>query len=143
MSTQNGLEFKLDIADAETAKFFLGLPATSVSKWPFATEVFKSDRHGFQKTILCAEGSKWQQQRKRLSKMLHLDILLEYIEPMDISAIRFCEELCKDDAFKELFKIYKLDFFLLNRICKKFIIDFLKTGLDYLRSFQSLCEYDL
>ena len=129
MRTQNGLEFKLDIADAETAKFFLGLPATSVSKWPFATEVFKSDRHGFQKTILCAEGSKWQQQRKRLSKMLHLDILLEYIEPMDISAIRFCEELCKDDAFKEHFKIHKFVFSAKSHVQKiyyRFFINWLR-----------------
>ena len=100
VATQNGFEFKLDICDVEMAKFFLGIPATSVSKLPLTKEIFKSDRNGFHNSILCADGTKWQQQRKRLSKMLHLDILNDYIEPMDISAVRFCEELCRDDGLK-------------------------------------------
>ena len=99
ISTQNALEFRIDISDAEMAQFFLGLPATSVGKLPLSKEIFKSDRNGFHKSILLADGTKWQQQRKRLSKMLHLDILNDYIEPMDISAIRFCEELCKSGEF--------------------------------------------
>jgi len=108
VATQNGFEFKLDICDVEMAKFFLGIPATSVSKLPLTKEIFKSDRNGFHNSILCADGTKWQQQRKRLSKMLHLDILNDYIEPMDISAVRFCEELCRDDGLKSTTDVFKM-----------------------------------
>ena len=89
----------LCVSDVEIARFLLTLPADIVKKAGLTKEIFGNDKNGFFDNILMAEGQKWQKERKIISKMLHLDILDEYVEAMDISAISFSEQLTKQPKF--------------------------------------------
>lgn len=73
------------VSDPILAKFLLNLPSDVVEKGGFTKEMFASDIHGFQGGLLMDEGKKWSLNRKVISKLLHLEILDQYIEPMDVS----------------------------------------------------------
>ena len=98
----NGLYFPpymFVIADAKLAQFMLGLPSAVIEKAGLTKEIFSSDKNGFYGNLLMEEGHKWKLNRKIISKMLHLDTLEKYIEPMDISAITFANKLSAKTGF--------------------------------------------
>ena len=89
----------LVVADVDLAKFLLGLPPHIVHKGKMTSKLFMCDPNGFQGGLLLDEGETWQVHRKELSKILHLEILEHYLEPMDIAAVTFTEKLCETDNY--------------------------------------------
>ena len=72
----------------------MNVPPEFISKAPSLGDfVFGGDPNGISGGLLHYEGEKWQKQRKIISKMLHLNILEEYIETMDQSGIRFIRNM--------------------------------------------------
>ena len=80
----------------------MGLPVNLVRKGVMVKEAFLSDKNGFKDNLLMEEGESWQVHRKVISKMLHIDVLENYIEPMDISALTFVRQLSSSSTFKVL-----------------------------------------
>ena len=100
VSTKFGLSNELSVADVDLAKFLLGLPPHIAEKGGITFEIFMCDPHGFQGGLLLDEGETWQVHRKELSKILHLEILEHYLEPMDIAAVTFTEKLCETNDYQ-------------------------------------------
>lgn len=94
-----GLTNGLMVADAKLAKFLLGLPPHILEKGGLFDETFRYDPNGFLGGLFEDEGKTWQIHRKSLSKLFHYLVLEHYIEDMDISAVEFTEQLCKNKKF--------------------------------------------
>ena len=92
--------FFFSVADPNLARFLMNLPPSIVKKAGLTPEVFLSDKNGLGHNLIMEEGEVWQRHRKIISKMLHLDILDTYIEPMDISAQTFVEQLTQSSSPK-------------------------------------------
>ena len=88
------------VSEPKLAKFLMGLPPNIMRKGGLVAEIFLSDENGFKGNLVMEEGETWQRHRKIISKMLHLDILENYIEAMDISALTFVKELSSSSNFK-------------------------------------------
>jgi len=88
--------------------FLMTLPPDMMKKGGLTEEVFKSDKNGLTGNLVMEEGETWQMHRKIISKMLHLDILEKYIEPMDISAMAFASQLSKTKSYQVLYYFCKL-----------------------------------
>ena len=94
-----GLTNGLMVADAKLAKFLLGLPPHIVEKGGLFDETHRYDPDGILRSIFVEEGKAWQIHRKSLSKLFHYGVMEHYIEDMDISAVEFTEQLCKNKNF--------------------------------------------
>ena len=87
------------VSDPEWCKFFLNLKPELIIKGAPADIMFRTDRK-VRKSLFLAEGSTWHDQRKIISKELHLDVLSSFIEAMDISAMSFIEILTTSSDFQ-------------------------------------------
>ena len=76
------------------------LPPIISEKGGLSPEVFGMDKNGFYQNLLMTDGEKWHKERKVISKILHLDVLEKYVEPMNVSAITLTDQLCKSDGFQ-------------------------------------------
>ena len=76
------------------------LPTDMMKKGGLTGEMFKSDKNGLTGNLLMEEGETWQIHRKIISKILHLDILEKYIEPMDMSAMTFVRQLSTTNSYQ-------------------------------------------
>ena len=90
------------VTDVSLVHFLLNLSPNVYKKAGFTKEVFGGDPNGILGGLLFNEGAKWQLNRRRIGKILHLGTLeSSFIDDMDVAANIFVEQLANLSSNKQ------------------------------------------